>query len=194
MLSARQPLGCCSGILSPHPHHWTSLSHLQEHLEGGLRHCTLMHPILQGSQRHGETIYPVGWQGISQAPACHPPKPATLCQHKRWFLLTVKNRFPSMVFTLPLNASRCPHRMFRASSFGSHRQLHSSPQHPAAGFHQTLFFNTNNLQTVVQGAGRQQRGCSLRGKHHQHRLVCQPQPPSTRQQDGESKNIFMAQT
>lgn len=52
----------------------------------------------------------------------------------------MKTRFPSAVLTLPLHASRCPHRTLRASSFASRRQLRSSPQHPAAGFHQTLYF------------------------------------------------------
>lgn len=51
------------------------------------------------------------------------------------------------------------------------------------------FLNKNNLQAVVQGTGRQQRGCSLRGKHHRHPLLCQPQSPSTLQQDGESKYL-----
>lgn len=97
--------------------------------------------------------YPAGWQGISRAPACHPPKPATLHQHKRWFLLTMKNRFPLAVFTLSLNASRCPHRTLWASSFGSHRQLRSLPQHPVAGFHHFFLIKTTSKQWCKVLAG-----------------------------------------
>jgi len=98
-----------------------SLSCLHEHLEGGLRRCTPTHLAL--------SRYPAGRQGIG--PAQPPP---ALRQRLRWFLLPMKTRFPSAVFTLPLNASRCPHCTLRAV-----RAAEQLTQHPAAGFHQTLF-------------------------------------------------------
>lgn len=140
---------------------------LEEQLEGGLRHCTPSCKAL--SVCHGETVV----AGHQPSPSSPPTQTCHLHQHKQWFLLTIcENQVPT--------GDGNPDIKCKLVS-----PLHTPGEQPApvfhAGFHQTLIFINNNIPRAVQGAGRQQRGCSIRGKHHQHWLLSQPQPPPTQQ-------------
>lgn len=97
---------------------------LEEQPEGGLRHCTPSCKALSVVVRQW-------WQGTSQAPAHHPPKPATLHQqHKQWFLLTI---YEKQVPTVGSNsATKC-------KLMSPLHKVNFLPQHPILAFTKHLF-------------------------------------------------------
>lgn len=152
--------GLLQGILPPNP----PLLDIEEQLEGGLRHSTPSCRALSVMVRQ----WWQWWPSLSSPPT---QKPAMLHQHKQGLTETI---YENQVTTGGSNSAIKCKLVSPLHALGDHLAPASH-----TGFHQTLIFNKNNLPTVVQGAARQRRGCSIRGKHHQHWLLSQPQPPST---------------
>lgn len=70
------PRDAAMGFFLLIPVAWTSLSRLQGHLGVGLRRRSPMHPTLQGSQHHGETV---PWEVAGHQPS--PSLPPAQTRH-----------------------------------------------------------------------------------------------------------------
>lgn len=137
---------------------------LEEQPEGGLRHCTpsCKAPSIMVSQ---------WWQGTSQAPAQHPPKPVMLHQHKHWFLLTIyEKQVPtggsnSAIKCKPVSPLHTPEQQLApAFHAGFHQTLHLSIKISSQGWSKALAGSRQDAPLVGSTTST---GCSARHSLHQ---------------------------
>lgn len=134
------PRDAAMGFFLLIPVAWTSLSRLQEHLGVGLRRRSPMHPILQGCQRHGETI-PWEVAGHQPSPSLPPAQTCHASPAQAMVSINYEKQVPvgsiySAVKREPVSPPHAPGEQLWVTQAAA--QL--APASCSWLFHQTLFF------------------------------------------------------